>query len=160
MNSWGSLGHIIESPELGTEVTDSELLIELGNLKAENEYLRQKLAESRDTIETLNWGTEGLNEQLEALRAENDVLRQELAKQKDDYAAQLAISRQFHREAQELQSQLETLKAENEALRTAQDATEFNLPEASELLNRLKAKRKKATASLADIEAILEILEV
>ena len=35
----------------------------------------------------------------------------------------------------------------------------LELPEASTLLNRLKAKRKKATASLADIEAILEILE-
>ena len=35
----------------------------------------------------------------------------------------------------------------------------LELPEASALLNRLKAKRKKATASLADIEAILEILE-
>ena len=35
----------------------------------------------------------------------------------------------------------------------------LELPEASVLLNRLKAKRKKATASLADIEAILEILE-
>jgi hypothetical protein len=36
----------------------------------------------------------------------------------------------------------------------------FKLPEAPDLLNRLKAKRKKkATASLADIEAILEILE-
>jgi hypothetical protein len=35
----------------------------------------------------------------------------------------------------------------------------LELPEASVLLNKLKAKRKKATASLADIEAILEILE-
>jgi chromosome segregation ATPase len=41
-----------------------------------------------------------------------------------------------------------------------QPAAEFDLPEAADLLNRLKAKRKKkATASLADIEAILEILE-
>jgi len=36
---------------------------------------------------------------------------------------------------------------------------EIELPDAADLLNRLKAKRKKATASLADIEAILEILE-
>jgi hypothetical protein len=34
-----------------------------------------------------------------------------------------------------------------------------DLPDAATLLNKLKAKRKKATASLADIEAILEILE-
>ena len=46
------------------EVTDSELQIELGNLRAESESLRQRFAESRDTIETLNRGKEALNEQL------------------------------------------------------------------------------------------------
>jgi hypothetical protein len=35
----------------------------------------------------------------------------------------------------------------------------LELPEASVLLNKLKAKRKKSTASLADVDAILEILE-
>jgi len=35
----------------------------------------------------------------------------------------------------------------------------LELPEPSDLLNQLKAKGKKTTASLADIEAILEILE-
>jgi hypothetical protein len=42
-------------------------------------------------------------------------------------------------------------------LRKAISALE--LPEPSDLLNQLKAKRKKTTVSLADIEAILEILE-
>jgi hypothetical protein len=46
------------------------------------------------------------------------------------------------------------LRDEVDRLRSA-----LELPEASVLLNKLKAKRKKATASLADIEAILEILE-
>ncbi|MEG3959532.1 flagellar alpha dynein [Microcoleus sp. herbarium2] len=36
---------------------------------------------------------------------------------------------------------------------------EIELPEAADLLNRLKAKRKKSTATLADIEAILEMIE-
>ncbi|MEG4009907.1 hypothetical protein QUA41_28640 [Microcoleus sp. Pol11C1] len=36
---------------------------------------------------------------------------------------------------------------------------EIELPEAANLLNRLKAKRKKSTATLADIEAIWEIIE-
>jgi hypothetical protein len=35
----------------------------------------------------------------------------------------------------------------------------LELPEVSVLLNKLKAKRKKSTASLADVDAILEILE-
>jgi hypothetical protein len=54
--------------------------------------------------------------------------------------------------------QLETVQAENEELKTSQPATEFEALEASELLNRLKAKRKKATASFADIEALLEMM--
>jgi chromosome segregation ATPase len=99
------------------EAEVQRLHTELGNLKTENEWLKQKFAESRDTVETLNWGTEALNEELQVLRAEN------------------------------------------EALRATQPATEFKPPEAAELLNQLKAKRKKVTASLADVEAILEILE-
>ncbi|MEG4294452.1 hypothetical protein Q5692_37265 [Microcoleus sp. C2C3] len=49
-----------------------------------------------------------------------------------------------------------TTKLRNEVhrLRSA-----LELPEASVLLNKLKAKRKKSTASLADVDAILEILE-
>jgi len=35
---------------------------------------------------------------------------------------------------------------------------EIELPEAADLLNRLKAKRKKSVATLADIEAILEMI--
>ena len=36
---------------------------------------------------------------------------------------------------------------------------DIELPEAADLLNRLKAKRKKSAATLADIEAILEMIE-
>jgi hypothetical protein len=46
------------------------------------------------------------------------------------------------------------LRGEVDRLRSA-----LELPEASVLLNKLKAKRKKSTASLADVDAILEILE-
>ena len=52
------------------------------------------------------------------------------------------------------------MQAENEALKTNQPATELEPLEASELLNRLKAKRKKASASLADIEALLEMMRI
>jgi len=46
------------------------------------------------------------------------------------------------------------LRDEVDRLRSA-----LELPEASALLNKLKAKRKKSTVSLADVDAILEILE-
>jgi hypothetical protein len=55
--------------------------------------------------------------------------------------------------------QIETLRAENETLRTAHSTTEFELPEPADLLNQLKAKRRKSTPSLADVETILGILE-
>ena len=57
--------------------------------------------------------------------------------------------------------ELSNLQIENEALKKEVQRllSALELPEAPNLLNQLKAKRKKATASLADIEAILEILE-
>jgi len=76
------------------------------------------------------------------------------------------------RDTAKLQAELESLRANYEALletsarvtaklrdevRRLRSALE--LPDASVLLNKLKAKRKKSTASLADVDAILEILE-
>jgi hypothetical protein len=76
------------------------------------------------------------------------------------------------RDTVQLQAELESLRANYEALletsarvtaklreevRRLRSALE--LPDASVLLNKLKAKRKKSTASLADVDAILEILE-
>jgi chromosome segregation ATPase len=251
-----------DSPELlKLEVTDTELQIELGNLKVESENLRQRLAESQDTIETLNWGTEALNERLavanqaiieqddsieslrqeltentryytarlneagatigtfkdklEVAQAKNQRLqnnlgnlqaeREELAQlkkevkehaaevhregrsielEKDRWQGQLSDARAELADAQaiivnqgnrirelergytlkpnpaerrlrleigELQTQLSELKQKS--------ATASELPEAAYLLNQLKSKRKKSTTTLADIEAILEMIE-
>jgi hypothetical protein len=76
------------------------------------------------------------------------------------------------RDTAQIQAELESLRANYDALLktsaciTTKLRDEVNrlrsaleLPEASVLLNKLKAKRKKTTASLADIEAILEIIE-
>jgi hypothetical protein len=76
------------------------------------------------------------------------------------------------RDTAQLQAELESLRANYEALLetsarvTAKLREEvrrlrfaLELPEASVLLNKLKVKRKKSTASLADVDAILEILE-
>jgi hypothetical protein len=76
------------------------------------------------------------------------------------------------RDTAQLQAELDSIRANYDALletsarvtaklreevRRLRSALE--LPEASVLLNKLKAKRKKSTASLADVNAILEILE-
>jgi chromosome segregation ATPase len=117
-----------DSPELlkpiarVTEVADSELQIELGNLKAENENLRQEFAESRGTIESLKqelaentrYYTARLNEagatigtfkdKLEAVQAKKQRLQNDLGNSQ----AQIA----------ELRSQLETERASREEIET------------------------------------------
>jgi len=76
------------------------------------------------------------------------------------------------RDTAKIQAELESIRANYDALLetsarvTTKLRDEVNrlrsaleLPDASVLLNKLKAKRKKSTASLADVDAILEILE-
>jgi len=65
-----------------------------------------------------------------------------------------------------LRSQLETERTDREEIETELSelkqksaATRKDLPEAADLLNQLKAKRKKSKTDLADLEVILEILE-
>jgi DNA repair exonuclease SbcCD ATPase subunit len=187
-----------DSPELlKLEVTDTELQIELGNLKVESENLRQRLAESQDTIETLNWGTEALNERLAVANQaiiERDEkiesLRQELTENtryyvgrlneagatigtfKDKLAAAQAKNQRLQNDLNSSQAQVAELRlqlqkepASREKIETKlfdlkqKSATASELPEAADLLNQLKTRRKKSTASLTDIEAILEMIE-
>jgi hypothetical protein len=76
------------------------------------------------------------------------------------------------RDTAQMQAELESIRANYDALleTSARVTTKLRdevdrlrsaleLPDASVLLNKLKAKRKKSTASLADVDAILEILE-
>jgi chromosome segregation ATPase len=209
------LGDFVELPKADNSVTE-ELQNELSNLKIENKYLRQKLAESRDTIENLNWGTEGLNEQLKVAQTENQRLqndlgnlqaeREELAHLKkqvkedaaevhregnaikvermhwqrelSDARAELAdakatmlnqsnkireLERGFSFKPNPAESKLRLeigeLRSELSDLKQKSAAASKDLPEAAEILNQLKAKRKKSKADLTDLEVILEILE-
>jgi hypothetical protein len=124
-----------DSPELlkpNVEVTDSKLQTELGNLKTENEILKADYAKL-----------------LESSTHVTNKLRQEV---------------------QELRSQLETERADREEIETefsdrkqnsAPTATlsEKLTPDAATILSHLRARRKKSKTDLADLEAILEILE-
>jgi beta-phosphoglucomutase-like phosphatase (HAD superfamily) len=63
-----------------------------------------------------------------------------------------------------LRQELENLKAENQSLaqqledaQSSQSASTKELPEAAELLNQLKAQRKKSKADLADVELLLDL---
>ena len=57
-----------------------------------------------------------------------------------------------------LRRQLADLQAELSGIKQ-KIATASELPEAADLLNQLKTRRKKSKADLADLEIILEILE-
>jgi len=75
------------------------------------------------------------------------------------------MTNKLRQDAAELRSQLETERADREEIEA--ELTELKqksvvareLPEAADLFNQLKAKRKKSGASLADIELILEMIE-
>jgi predicted nucleic acid-binding Zn-ribbon protein len=57
------------------------------------------------------------------------------------------------------QQQLTDLQAELSDLKQNSATASIDLPDAGDLLNELKSKRKKSTVTLADVEKILEILE-
>jgi flagellar biosynthesis chaperone FliJ len=78
-----------------------------------------------------------LRSQLEQERADREKVEVQLAEREE--------------QMRQLLSQLTDLKQKSVA------ASE--LPEAADLLNQLKAKRKKSKTDLADLEVILEILE-
>ena len=66
----------------------------------------------------------------------------------------------------ELQARLEVERADREEieaeladLKQKSATAGKDLPDAADLLNQLKAKRKKSKTDLADMEAILDILE-
>jgi uncharacterized coiled-coil DUF342 family protein len=131
----GKIEGLSDSPELpkpDIEVAESELQNTMGNLQAENEILRvdhAKLLESSTQI--------------------TNKLRQEV---------------------QELRSQLKTERADREEIEaefselkqiSAPAVTLFEklTPDAATILSQLRARRKKSKTDLADLEAILEILE-
>lgn len=116
------------------EVTDSELQTELSNLRTE----------------------------LSNLATENEKIRA-------DYAALLesstAVTNKLRQELAEVRSQLETERADREEIKAElaelkqKSATASELPEAADVLNQLRAKRKNLKMDLADMKVLLEILE-
>jgi chromosome segregation ATPase len=124
-------------------------------VKTEREVDDANIEKKTDTelypfIETILAEVESVKLELEAVRAENQLL------QLGNSSVEVEILSQ---ELACVREKLETVQAENEKLKTSQPAAQFELPEAADLLNKLKAKRKKSKTDLADLEAILELLE-
>lgn len=89
-----------------------------------------------------------MRSQLEAQKTSWDELRKEL----DDSEETCA---ELRGKLADREEKLAAALAENKKSATASK----DLPEAADLLNQLKTRRKKSSATLADVEKILEIIE-
>jgi uncharacterized coiled-coil DUF342 family protein len=100
---------------------------------------------------------------VEAVGADNQRLQMELG----NCASEKELLKQ---KVQELRSQLETERASREEIEAALSELKQNsvpaarlseklTPDAAKILSQLRAKCKKSPVSLADIEAILEMIE-
>jgi uncharacterized coiled-coil DUF342 family protein len=124
-----------DSPELlkpNAEVTDEGLQTEIGNLKAENEKLR---ADYDALLESSTHVTNKLRQEVQELRSQLETERAD---------------------REEIEAELSELK-ENSA--PAAELSQNLIPDAATILSQLRTRRKKSKTDLADLEAILEILE-
>jgi DNA repair exonuclease SbcCD ATPase subunit len=149
-----------EVTQVGEVVEDrlTALELEVARLRKAFEALQEALPgklESGDSAELPKVDSivaEELQNELSNLKAENEKLRA-------DYNALLkssaVVTNKLDQQVQELRSQLEQERADLKQ----KSAAAGELLEAAEILNQLKAHRKKSSATLADVEKILEILE-
>jgi len=97
------------------------------------------------------------------VRAENQRLHTELSNSKSEKES-------LKQEVQELRSQLETERADREEIEAERSSLKQNpayaatlsgklTPDAATILSQLRTRRKKSKTDLADLEAILELLE-
>jgi chromosome segregation ATPase len=145
------------------------LEFQVGNLQKAVEALQEallgklELGDSSELPKVDNEVAERLQNNLGNLEVENEKLRA-------DYATLLesstAVTNKLREEVREVRSQLETERADREEIETEladlkqkSVTAEKDLPEAADLLNRLRAKRKNLKMDLADMKVLLEILE-
>jgi len=168
----GVAQEVVEVTQGVAEVAQDRLTaleLQVGNLQKAVEALQEALLgklESGDSSELPkvdNAVAERLQNNLSNLDVENEKLRA-------DYAALLesstAVTNKLREEVREVRSQLETERADREEIETElvelkqkSAAASKDLPEAADLLNRLRAKRKNLKMDLVDMKVLLEILE-
>jgi DNA repair exonuclease SbcCD ATPase subunit len=139
--------------ELATLATDQE---ELAQLKKEAKEAAEEVHREGRSIELekVRW-----QQQLSDARAELEEAKATILKQGDKirelergYSLKLnPVESALRLEIAELRSQLADLEQN--------PAPAIDLPEPADLLNQLKGRRKKSKAELADVTAMLEILE-
>ena len=152
-----------DSPELlkpDTEVTDNELQIRIGNLEAENERLQTdyaKLLESSTAVANkLREDVQKLRSQLETEKTRSEDAWEEMEDSEKTLAEVRSENSELAKTCDELRSELSDLKQKSA---TASELPEKTLPDAATILSQFRGKRKKTPVTLADIEAILEMME-
>jgi DNA repair exonuclease SbcCD ATPase subunit len=152
------------SPLMETVKPQAQRFIETVNTETEVDEVdieKQPDTELYPFIETVLTEVESAKLELEAVRAENqllqlgnssvefEVLNQELASVRQQLETERA-------ERKDIEAQLSELKRN---LAPAATLSEKLTPDAATILSQLRARRKKSKTDLADLEAILEILE-
>ena len=151
-------GDSTELPKVADEVADEvaeKLQNELGNLKTENENLRRSLENSDRLVSKKNQEISELNSRLAAANQKISDLDEESSERFNELKRQDVEIENLKSETERLESELARRSGEN----SEKSATASELPEAADLYNQLKARRKKSKADLGDVEAILEMIE-
>ena len=148
-------GDSSELPKVDNEVAE-RLQDKLGNLKAENEKLR---ADYAALLESSTHVTNKLRQEVQELRSQLEQERAYKKEVEDECWDKEESLNQTRAELVDREKDLAVALAEVLDLKQKSVTAGKDLPEAADLLNQLKTRRKKSTATLADIEAILEMIE-
>jgi hypothetical protein len=147
------------------ETLDTMFKEEVETAPAEIEIDRANIAQQPDSklfplMETVQSEIESFEQQLRSQSRRLEEQDQELLKLHERNG-------DLELEVQNLREQLEKERASREEIEAALEQNEksapiaigVEFPEPADLLNQLKTRRKKSSATLADIEAILEMIE-
>jgi chromosome segregation ATPase len=150
------VGDSEELPKVDSKVAE-ELQNELSNLKAENEALKTDVETLRRSLENSDCLVNKKNQEISELNSRLAAANQKISDSDEELSEQFKELKLQDAEIERLKSELTHRSGE---ISEKSAAASKDLPEAADLLNQLKkAKGKKFTASLADVESILEILE-
>jgi septal ring factor EnvC (AmiA/AmiB activator) len=86
-------------------------------------------------------------------------LRQDTAELRSQLEQERADREEVEAQLTDREKQIEELRSELRELKQKSAVASKDLPEAADLYNQLKTRRKKSSASLADVELILEMIE-
>jgi chromosome segregation ATPase len=151
-----------ELPKVDGEVAEG-LQNDLGNLKVENEKLKQELADARTEYAKLLESSIAVKasreKEIAELRSQLEAEKTQYKELDEEFWDMEEVRTELRAQLTDRDKELEQMRSELAELKQKSAAASKDLPEAADVLNQLKAKRKKSKTELADVEKILEILE-